>query len=112
MVDTLNGDGPLTVFAPSNNAFAKIPSKTLADLLKPKNKDKLKEVLLRHVLPKELKSEDIPKGKTILVTAGGEPITVINKDGITVKSSAGAATVIKADVFASNGVVHIVDTVF
>ena len=112
LVDTLSGDGPFTVFAPNNDAFDKIPAKTLANLLKPKNKDKLTEILLRHVVPKALKSGDIPKGGTFLDTAGGEPIIVTSENGVTITSTKGNATVIKADILASNGIIHIVDTVF
>merc|ERR1712126_293222 len=111
LVVTLSGDGPFTVFAPTNDAFAKIPANTLAQLLKPKNINKLKKLLLRHVVPKALESGDIPKGKTTLVTAGGEEITLINKNGITIKSSAGTATVIRPDYVVSNGIIHFVDTV-
>ena len=82
LVDRLMGEGPFTVFAPNNDAFAKIPANKLAELLKPKNMNKLKKLLLRHVVPNALKSGDIPKGKTILATAGGEKITVINKNGM------------------------------
>ena len=112
LVDTLSGDGPFTVFAPNNDAFAKIPAKALANLLKPKNKDKLKDILLRHVVPKALKSGEIPKVETFVDTAGGEPIIVTSADGVTITSTKGTATVIKADILASNGIIHIVDTVF
>ena len=112
MVDTLNGDGPFTVFAPTNDAFAKIPADTLENLLKPKNKKKLKKLVLRHVVPKELKSGEIQKGNTTLDTVSGEKIIITNINGITIESTEGTATVIKADLLASNGVIHIVDTVF
>lgn len=112
MVDTLNGEGPFTVFAPNNDAFAKIPADTLASLLEPENVDQLKAVLLRHVLPTTILAGDIPEGSTTVDTAGGETITVTNADGVTIESSAGKATVIATDVVTSNGVVHIVDTVF
>ena len=117
MIDTLSGDGPFTLFAPNNDAFAKIPAKTLANLLKPENKDELKELLLRHVVTKSIcfctaVSDAIPKGKTVLVTAGGEKITVTNKKEIKIKSSAGTATAIETDIYVTNGIVHIVDTVF
>jgi len=112
LVDTLNGEGPFTVFAPNNDAFAKIPEDTLADLLKPENVDQLKGILLRHVLPTSTLSEDLPEGSTTVDTAGGETITVTNSDGVSIESSSGTATVIEADVLASNGVIHIVDTVF
>jgi len=112
LVDTLNGKGPFTVFAPNNDAFAKIPADALASLLKPENVDQLKAVLLRHVLPTVIKAGDIPAGSTPVKTAGGETITVINSNGVRIESSAGKANVIATDVVTSNGVVHIVDTVF
>ena len=62
LVDTLNGEGPFTVFAPNNDAFAKIPADTLASLLEPENVDQLKAVLLRHVLPTTILAGDIPEG--------------------------------------------------
>ena len=112
LVDTLNGEGPFTVFAPNNDAFAKLPTETLASLLEPENVDQLEAVLLRHVLPTVILAGDIPEGSTTVDTAGGETITVTNADGVTIESSAGKATVIATDVVTSNGVVHIVDTVF
>jgi len=112
LVDTLNGEGPFTVFAPNNDAFAKLPAETLASLLEPENIDQLEAVLLRHVLPTVILAGDIPEGSTTVDTAGGETITVTNADGVTIESSAGKATVIATDVVTSNGVVHIVDTVF
>ena len=113
LVDTLSGEGPFTVFAPNNDAFAKIPADTLAGLLEPENVDQLKAVLLRHVLPTTILAGDIPEGSTTVDTAGGETITVTKADGaVTIESSAGTATVIATDVVASNGVVHLVDTVF
>merc|ERR1711997_1094781 len=112
LVETLSGEGPFTVFAPNNDAFAKIPADTLASLLEPENVDQLKAVLLRHVLPTTILAGDIPEGSTTVDTAGGETITVTNADGVTIESSAGKATVIATDVVTSNGVVHIVDTVF
>ena len=112
LVDTLNGEGPLTVFAPNNDAFAKIPEDTLADLLKPENVDQLKEILLRHVLPTSTVADDLPEGSTTVDTAGGQTITITNSDGVSIESYSGTATVIETDVLASNGVIHIVDTVF
>ena len=115
LVDTLNGDGPFTVFAPNNAAFEKIKD-TVDELLKPENKDKLQKVLLRHVVPKKIFANEIPVGSTQLETAGKDTITVTLNNAempmVTISSSEGSATVIKTDVVASNGVVHIVDTVF
>jgi len=112
LVGTLNGTGPFTVFAPNNDAFAKL----LVNRLNQENTKKLKKVLLRHVVTKALKSGAISMGTTTVKTAGGENITITKKitkkSGITIKSSKGTATVIKADILASNGVIHIVDTVF
>jgi len=111
LVDTLNSKGPFTVFAPNNAAFAKIPADALANLLKPENVDQLKAILLRHVVPGTIKAADIPAGSTTLTTAGGETITVINSGGVFIQGEA-KAKVIATDVVTSNGVVHIVDTVF
>merc|ERR1711956_93403 len=92
LVETLAGDGPFTVFAPTNDAFAKIPEETLNGLLA--DKDALTAVLLRHVVPgAALKANDVPKGTTTLKTAGGEEIDVTRGRYITVKS-AGEAGVI------------------
>ena len=111
LVDTLAGEGPFTVFAPTNDAFAKIPSDTLNGLLA--DKDALTAVLLRHVVPgAALKAREVPKGTTTLKTAGGEEIDVTRGRYITVKSSAGKAGVIAFDVLATNGVVHLVNSVF
>ena len=112
LVDTLNSTGPFTVFAPNNDAFAKIPDDILANLLKPENIETLKKILLRHVIPATYKSADIPKGDTVLETSGGESIKVTNADKVKIKSDVNEATVIKTDLMASNGVIHVVDTVF
>lgn len=112
MVDDLTGVGPLTVFAPNNDAFAKI-RETFDELMKPENIDFLKGTLLRHVvIGKNLVSGVIPKKETVLITAGGEQITVSKQAEVKIKSSVGTATVVKADTLASNGVIHIVDSVF
>merc|ERR1711936_44387 len=111
LVDTLASEGPFTVFAPTNEAFAKVPEETLNGLLA--DKDALTAVLLRHVVPgAALKAQDVPKGTTTLNTAGGEDIDVTRGKYITVKSSAGEAGVIAFDVLATNGVVHLVNSVF
>merc|ERR1712092_43006 len=111
LVDTLSGAGPFTVFAPTNDAFAKVPQDALSALLA--DKDALTAVLLRHVVPSAIKAKDVPMGSTTLGTAGGEEIVVTNgAGGVSIESSAGSANVIIFDVLASNGVVHAVDTVF
>merc|ERR1712020_787243 len=111
LVDTLAGEGPFTVFAPTNDAFAKIPEETLNGLLA--DKDALTAVLLRHVVPgSAIQGKNIPPGSTTLKTASGEEITATRDNFIQLNSSAGSAYVVLFDVLASNGVVHAVDTVF
>merc|ERR1712087_233699 len=110
LVDTLSGEGPFTVFAPNNDAFAKIPSATLNGLLA--DKTALTKVLLRHVVPSVIKAEDIPAGRTMVGTAGGEEISVVNADGVVTIAGVGTAAVITTNILASNGVVHLVDSVF
>merc|ERR1711992_142739 len=112
LVDTLSGEGPFTVFAPTNEAFKKVPEEALTGLLA--NKEELKAVLLRHVVPSSLQGKNIPPGTTALTTAGGEEISVRRDSNnlIQVQSTAGSAYVVLFDVIASNGVVHAVDSVF
>merc|ERR1719221_528094 len=112
LVDTLNGEGPFTVFAPTNEAFKKVPEEALTGLLA--DKEGLKAVLLRHVVPSSLEGKNIPPGTTALATAGGEEISVRRDTNnlIQVQSTAGSAYVVLFDVIASNGVVHAVDSVF
>merc|ERR1711992_488672 len=112
LVDTLNGEGAFTVFAPTNEAFKKVPEEALTGLLA--DKEALKAVLLRHVVPSSLQGKNIPPGTTALTTAGGEEISVTrdNNNLIQIQSTAGSAYVVLFDVIASNGVVHAVDSVF
>merc|ERR1719384_1609316 len=112
LVETLNGDGPFTVFAPTNEAFKKVPEEALSSLLE--NKEELTKVLLRHVVPSAIQGKNIPPGTTNLATAGGEKIDVTRNQNniIQITSDAGSAYVILFDVIASNGVIHAVDTVF
>lgn len=106
LVETLQGDGPFTVFAPTNEAFAKLPAGTVEDLLKPENKEKLKAVLLHHVIPGNVKAADVKTGT--VKTAGGTDLNIVaDGSGVTV----GGAKVIKTDVLAKNGVIHQIDTV-
>jgi uncharacterized surface protein with fasciclin (FAS1) repeats len=105
--DALSGNGPVTIFAPTDEAFAKLGKATIDDLLKPENKDKLKGILLYHVVSGKVMSADI---KTTLspATLQGATIKVVpSAAGVTVNN----AKVIKADVGASNGVIHVIDTV-
>jgi len=119
LVDTLEGPGPFTVFAPTNEAFAKLPAGTVETLLKPENKDKLTAVLTYHVVPGRLTAMDLSRmvhdggGKATLTTVEGEPLIVTRAHGhIDVTDSKGdVARVTIADVMQSNGVIHVVNTV-
>lgn len=107
LATTLQGKGPYTVFAPTDQAFQGLPKGTLDTLLKPANKDQLTSVLTYHVVPGKVTAAQLKDGQE-LTTVNGEKLTV-SIDGKTVK--VGDATVTKADVPASNGVVHVIDTV-
>ena len=107
LVETLKGDGPFTVFAPTDDAFAKLPAGTVDDLLKPENKETLIAVLTYHVVPGKIMSSDIA-GKTAQVgTVQGGKLSVDATDGVKVDE----ASVVAADIEASNGVIHVIDTV-
>jgi uncharacterized surface protein with fasciclin (FAS1) repeats len=107
LVDTLKGPGPFTVFAPTNAAFAKLPPGTVDDLLKPENKEKLKSILLYHVVPGNVSSKQVMamstgksvSGKTLNIKTMGDTVMVND------------AKVIKADIPATNGTIHWIDTV-
>lgn len=107
LVETLKGDGPFTVFAPTDEAFAALPAGTLEMLLKPENKDKLVAILTYHVVPGKVMSTDLSNGQKAK-TVQGENVSVDISYG-NVKIS--GAKVIAADVKASNGVVHVIDKV-
>ena len=107
LVETLKGAGPFTVFAPTDAAFAKLPKGTVEDLLKPENKDKLVKILTYHVVPGKVMAADVTKLKEAKTVQGGN--LTIKVDGGKVMID--TATVTKADVAASNGVIHIIDTV-
>lgn len=107
LVDTLKGDGPFTVFAPSDDAFAKLPAGTVDDLVKPENKDKLSAILLLHVLPGAVKSTDVAGKQLTAPTAGGPTVHVDGTDGVTVDG----AKVVTADIACSNGIIHVIDSV-
>jgi uncharacterized surface protein with fasciclin (FAS1) repeats len=107
LVDALQQPGPFTVFAPTNDAFAKLPPGTIEELLKPENKQKLQAILLYHVHAGEaIRSTELKEGQ--LTTLNGKPVE-IHIDGPTIM--VGKATVTKSDVIASNGVIHWLDTV-
>lgn len=107
LVDTLKGDGPFTVFAPTDEAFAKLPEGTVASLLEDANRDQLVAILTYHVVSGKVMAADLA-GKTMDVpTVNGANISVDGTDGVTVNG----ASVVTADVEASNGVIHVIDTV-
>jgi uncharacterized surface protein with fasciclin (FAS1) repeats len=107
LVDTLKGAGPFTVFAPTDEAFARLPAATLADLLKPENKTRLRRILTYHVVPGRVSASEVValqtakavSGDSIAINAGGETVTVAG------------ARVVKTDIQASNGLIHVVDAV-
>lgn len=107
LVDTLSGDGPFTVFAPTDDAFAKLPKGTLEDLLKPENKDKLIAILTYHVVPGAVMAKDVVN-LTKAKTAQGQNIRIKVTDG---KVKVNQANVVKTDVKSSNGVIHVIDKV-
>jgi uncharacterized surface protein with fasciclin (FAS1) repeats len=107
LVDTLKGEGPFTVFAPTDDAFAKLPAGTLEDLLKPENKDKLKAILTYHVVSGKVMAKDVMTMKEAK-TVNGESV-MISMDANTVMVD--NAKVVQADVECSNGVIHVIDTV-
>ena len=107
LVGTLKEKGPFTVFAPTDEAFAKLPQATLADLLKPENKAKLRRILTYHVIPGRVTAADVVKLTSAKAVSG---------DTIDIKTSGGSVTVesakvVKTDIAASNGVIHVIDTV-
>ncbi len=107
LVDTLKGDGPFTVFAPTDAAFAKLPEGTVENLLKPENKDQLVAVLTYHVLPGKVMSGDIAGKKLDAETVQGSTVSIDAMSGVMVDN----ATVVQADIAAKNGVIHVIDTV-
>lgn len=106
LVDTLKGDGPFTVFAPTDEAFAALPAGTVENLLKPENKDQLTAILTYHVVPGKVMSTDLSDGMMAGTVQGGE-LKVDLSDGVKI----GTANVTAADVEASNGVIHVIDSV-
>lgn len=107
LISALQGEGPFTVFAPTDAAFAALPEGTLDALLQPENKDQLTAILLYHVVPGQIMSEDI-SGTASPETLEGDSVEVIASDaGVTVNG----ANVVSADVGASNGVIHVIDAV-
>jgi len=107
LVETLKGPGPFTVFAPTDEAFAKLPAGAVEDLLKPENKAKLVAVLTYHVVPGSVTASQVVK-MTSAKTVQGQSVTISARDG---KVKVDGANVVKADVMASNGVIHVIDSV-
>ena len=107
LIDTLKGPGPFTVFAPTDAAFAKLPAGTVDDLLKPENKAKLTSVLTYHVVPGKVKAADVVK-LTEAKTVQGQSVKIMVAEG---KVKVDGATVTATDVMASNGVIHVIDSV-
>ncbi|TKA96996.1 fasciclin domain-containing protein [Cereibacter changlensis] len=119
LAETLSGAGPFTVFAPTNEAFAKLPAGTVDNLLKPENKEMLTKILTCHVVAADAMSDAITKmvaddgGKHTVTTVGGCDYTAMTKDGMVMleDGQGNVATVTIADVKQSNGVIHVIDTV-
>ncbi|WP_170753787.1 fasciclin domain-containing protein [Ruegeria lacuscaerulensis] len=106
LVDTLKGDGPFTVFAPTDEAFAALPEGTVETLLKPENKDQLITVLTYHVVPGKVMSGDLSDDMTAATVQGGE-VTIDLDNGVMVND----ASVVQADIETTNGVIHVIDKV-
>jgi transforming growth factor-beta-induced protein len=107
LVETLKSAGPFTVFAPTDEAFAKLPAGTVESLLKPENKDQLVKILTYHVVPGKVTAADVVKLDSAKTVQGGS-LTIKVSDG---KVYVDNAQVIKADILTSNGVIHVIDTV-
>jgi uncharacterized surface protein with fasciclin (FAS1) repeats len=107
LVETLKGSGPFTVFAPTDAAFAKLPAGTVENLLKPENKEKLKAILTYHVVAGKVMAADVVKLKTAK-TVQGTTVDISTTGG---KVKVDNANVVKTDIAASNGVIHVIDTV-
>ncbi len=107
LVDTLKGPGPFTVFAPTDEAFAKLPAGTVEELLKPENKEKLVAILTYHVVPGRVMAKDV-MNLTTAKTVNGKSVTITQQNGALMVDN---AKVIQTDIAASNGVIHVIDTV-
>ncbi|WP_282044717.1 fasciclin domain-containing protein [Roseibium album] len=107
LVDTLKGEGPFTVFAPTDEAFAALPEGTVENLLKPENKDQLVAILTYHVVPGKVMSSDIAGKKAEVASVQGDKISIDATDGVKVDG----AKVVTADIETSNGVIHVIDAV-
>ena len=107
LIETLKGDGPFTVFAPTDEAFAKLPAGTVESLLKPENKDQLVSILTYHVVAGKVKAADVVKLDTATTVNGTDVAIKVKGDAVMVDN----ATVVATDIDASNGIIHVIDTV-
>jgi len=107
LVDTLKGDGPFTVFAPTDEAFAALPEGTVENLLKPENRDKLVSILTYHVVPGKVMSSDVSAKQIDVATVQGSKVFINGMTGVSVDN----AKVIKANIETDNGVIHVIDAV-
>jgi len=107
LVETLKSAGPFTVFAPSDEAFAKLPEGTVANLLKPENKAKLAAILTFHVMAGKVMAADVAGKKLSPASVQGQELLVDGTNGVTVNG----AKVVKADIACTNGVIHVIDAV-
>ena len=107
LVDTLKSDGPFTVFAPTDEAFAKLPAGTVESLLKPENRDQLVAVLTYHVVPGKVASGDLAGKRVAAKTVQGTTVDIDATDGVRVDG----ANVVQADIMTSNGIIHVIDRV-
>jgi len=107
LVETLQGEGPFTVFAPTDEAFAKLPSGTVDGLLKPESKEKLVSILTYHVVPGKVMADDVTKLSEVK-TLNGQSLTIEAEDNTVMINS---AKVVKTDIECSNGVIHVIDAV-
>ncbi len=107
LVDVLKGPGPFTVFAPTDEAFAKLPAGTLESLLKPENKEKLKSILTYHVVSGKVMAKDVVRLNSAKTVEGESVNIMAGPGGVMINN----AHVIKTDIGASNGVIHVIDTV-
>ena len=106
LIETLKGAGPFTVFAPTDAAFAKVPQATIAELLKPENKAKLTAILTYHVVAGNVRAADVVKLKTAK-TVQGQEVRIDTTNGVQIND----AKVVTSDIEASNGTIHVIDTV-
>ena len=107
LAETLKGEGPFTVFAPTDDAFAKLPAGTLDDLLKPENKDKLAAILTYHVVSGKVMAKDVMTMKEAKTVNGQSVMVSMEADTVIIDN----AKVVNADIECSNGVIHVIDTV-